>query len=383
MTEDSTIPSLAEYLAQIPEYRAARGLQHPLLALLLLVCVAMLCGARGQSAIADWGQHHGRPWLRRLGFTRDRAPSQPTLSRLFRGIPHRAVEAALGRWAEQVVRCCPAAGELEGVALDGKTLRGSKRQGAADAHLLAAFSHRRGVVLGQVGVADKTNELGAAQAFLLTVALEGRIVTADALLTQRELARTILASGGDYLLAVKANQPQLRADLAAAFAPDADGTGLVGTACTVTQHGGRVERRTLTASTAPVGYSDWPGLQQALRLERRVIHKATRAAPAPGDRLRDHLLYATARRARPIAPPLARPLGDREPAALYPRRGLRRGSRHRPRRPRPAGHGPPSATPPSASSMPSASPGSPPPAAASAPSPLAAFLALGPSPDLE
>ena len=286
MTEDSTIPSLAEYLAQIPEYRAARGLQHPLLALLLLVCVAMLCGARGQSAIADWGQHHGRPWLRRLGFTRDRAPSQPTLSRLFRGIPHRAVEAALGRWAEQVVRCCPAAGELEGVALDGKTLRGSKRQGAADAHLLAAFSHRRGVVLGQVGVADKTNELGAAQAFLLTVALEGRIVTADALLTQRELARTILASGGDYLLAVKANQPQLRADLAAAFAPDADGTGLVGTACTVTQHGGRVERRTLTASTAPVGYSDWPGLQQALRLERRVIHKAT------GRLLRQETAYA-------------------------------------------------------------------------------------------
>ena len=216
MTEDSTIPSLAEYLAQIPEYRAARGLQHPLLALLLLVCVAMLCGARGQSAIADWGQHHGRPWLRRLGFTRDRAPSQPTLSRLFRGIPHRTVEAALGRWAEQVVRCCPAAGELEGVALDGKTLRGSKRQGAADAHLLAAFSHRRGVVLGQVGVADKTNELGAAQAFLLTVALEGRIVTADALLTQRELGpddprqRRRLPAGGQGEPAATPRRPRRR-----------------------------------------------------------------------------------------------------------------------------------------------------------------------------
>lgn len=136
--------------------------------------MATLCGARGQSAIADWGHFHGQPWLRRLGFTADRAPSQPTLSRLFRCIPREAVEAALGGWAEQVLRLCPpAAGELEGVALDGKTLRGSKRQGAADAHLLAAFSHRLGVVLGQVGVADKTNEIGAAGAFLLTVAWRG------------------------------------------------------------------------------------------------------------------------------------------------------------------------------------------------------------------
>ena len=69
MAEDTAIPSLAEYLAQIPEYCAARSTQHPLLALRLLICVAMLCGARGPSALAAWGKHHGRPWLRRLGST--------------------------------------------------------------------------------------------------------------------------------------------------------------------------------------------------------------------------------------------------------------------------------------------------------------------------
>ena len=287
MAEDTTIPSLAEYLAQIPEYRAARGTQHPLLALLLLICVAMLCGARGQSAIADWGKHHGRPWLRRLGFTRDRAPSQPTLSRLFRRIPHQTVEAALGRWAEQALRGCPAAaGALEGIAVDGKTLRGGKRQGAVDAHLLSAFSHRLGVVLGQTGVADKTNEIGAASAFLLTLALEGRVVTADALLTQREIARTILDGGGDYLLVVKANQPTLRDDIATAFAPGAGDFGLVGSACTVSQHGDRIEYRRLSASTALLGYSDWPGLRQALRIERRVVRKAT------GRLLRQEVAYA-------------------------------------------------------------------------------------------
>ncbi len=294
-----TVPSLAQYLAQIPEYRAARGTQHPLLALLLLIGIAMLCGARGQSAIADWGKHHGRPWLRRLGFTKDRAPSQPTLSRLFARIPHRTVEAVLGRWAEQALRCCPpAAGELEGVALDGKTLRGSKRQGAADAHRLAAFSHRLGVTLGQAGVPDKSNEIGAASEFLLALVLEGRVVTADALLTQREIAQTILDSGGEYLMVVKENQPTLHADIVATFAPEADDTGLVGSACTVSQHGERIEYRRLTASTALVGDSDWPGLQQALRIERRVIHQRT------GRLLRAETAYAvTSASPRRATPP--------------------------------------------------------------------------------
>lgn len=299
MAEDTTIPSLAAYLAQIPEYRAARGMQHPLLALLLLVCVAMLCGARGQSAIADWGKHHGPPWRRRLGFTRGRAPSPPTLSRLFARIPHKTVAAALGRWAEQALRGHPPeAGALEGIAVDGKTLRGSQRQGAEDAHLLAAFSHRLGVVLGQTGVPDKTNAIGAAAAFLLTLAPAGRIATADALLTQREVARTILDSGGDYLLVVKVNQPTRHADIAATFAPAADDTGLVGSATIVSQHGDRVECRTLTASVALVGDSAWPGLQQALKIERRVIHKRT------GRLLRQETAYAvTSLRPPRAAPP--------------------------------------------------------------------------------
>jgi predicted transposase YbfD/YdcC len=286
MDDSTRVPPLAAYLAAIPEYRAARGRRHGLLPLLLLVCVAMLCGARGQSGIAAWGRDYGQPWLRRLGFTRGDGPSQPTLSRLFAGVAYAAVEAALGAWAERALRLCPppGRGELEGVALDGKTLRGSRKRGAAGAHLLAALSHRLGVVLGQVAVADKTNEIGAAGAFLLTLALEGRVVTADALLTQRGLARAILDRGGHYLLAVKDNQPTLRWEIEAVFGDAA----LAGAAVaeTVTQHGGRVETRRLAASAALVGYSDWPGLRQVARLERRVVHKATGAV------LRQETAYA-------------------------------------------------------------------------------------------
>jgi predicted transposase YbfD/YdcC len=170
--------------------------------------------------------------------------------------------------------------------VDGKTPRGSKRQGAVDAHPLSAFSHRLGVVLGLAGVADKTNEIGAAGAFLLALVLEGRVVTADALLTQRAIARTILGGGGDYLLAVKANQPTLHGDIATAFAPAAGGFGLVGSARTVSQHGGRIAYRRRSASTARRGYSDWPGLGQAPMGERRVIRKAT------GRVLRQETAYA-------------------------------------------------------------------------------------------
>jgi len=282
--ESITVPPLAEALAAIPEYRAARGKRHGLLPLLLLVCVAMLCGARGQSGIAAWGRDYGQPWLRRLGFTRGYGPSQPTLHRLFAGVAYAAVEAALGAWAERVLARAVPRG-LEGVALDGKTLRGSKKRGAADAHLLAALSHRLGVVLGQVAVADKTNEIGAASEFLLTLVLEGRVVTADALLAQRGLARTILDRGGDYLLAVKGNQPGLRGDIELLFG-DAALAEAAAVAETVSQHGGRVETRRLAASSALVGYSDWPGLGQVLRLERRVVAKATGAV------LREETAYA-------------------------------------------------------------------------------------------
>ena len=272
--ESIAVPSLAEALSAIPDFRAARGKRHALLPTLLLVSVAMLCGARSQAAIAAWGRDYGPPWLRRLGFTRDYGPSHSTLCRIFQGVAYAAIEGALRQWAERVMQQA-ATGEPEGVALDGRTLRGSKKRGAADAHLLAALSQRLGVVLGQAAVPAKTNEIGAADAFLLGLVLEGRVVTADALLAQRSLAEAVLAQGGDYLFVVKDNQPTLRWEIETVFSDEADLADTIQVVTDVSQHGGRVEARRLAASTALVGSSDWPGLQQVLRLDRRVVHKAT------------------------------------------------------------------------------------------------------------
>src|SRR6185503_12903822 len=113
--------------AQVPDFRAARGKRHPLPAVLLLACVAMLGGARSESAIAEWGTNYGPEWRRRLGLTHARGPSQATIHRLFRGIDVTLLERHLGQWAQQVLAnlppgvapdgTCP----LEGIALDGKT----------------------------------------------------------------------------------------------------------------------------------------------------------------------------------------------------------------------------------------------------------------------
>jgi len=202
------VPPLATFLATVPEFRCAQGRRHPLLALLLLACAAMLCGARGESAIADWAKNYGAPWRARLGFRHKKGPSQSTIYRVFNGIDCTALEDALRAWASQVLaQIVPLS--CEAVAIDGKTLRTSQRCGADDAHLLSALSQRLGIVLGQVAVPDKTNEITAMDALLADLMLTGWVVTTDALFTQTEIAETILTAGGNYLMAVKGNQPRL------------------------------------------------------------------------------------------------------------------------------------------------------------------------------
>jgi hypothetical protein len=142
----SIVPPLTAAFATLPDYRHARGKRHPLPALLLLACVAMLGGARGPSGIADWAKNHGEPWRGRLGLTHRTGPSQSTVQRLFAHIAIETLEARLAHWAQQVLAALPPADPttLDGVAMDGKLLRMSARCGATDPHLLSLYSHRIG-----------------------------------------------------------------------------------------------------------------------------------------------------------------------------------------------------------------------------------------------
>lgn len=154
--------------------------------------------------------------------------------------------------------------------MDGKTLRGSVKAGARDGHLLSALSHRLGLVLAQVAVPDKTNEIGAVETLVAALALDGLLVTTDALLTQRRLAHTILEQRGDYLMVVKENQPATFSAIELLFADPQTSSS---TASSLDLHASRIERRWLRASTELAGYLDWSGLAQVLCLEREVTHK--------------------------------------------------------------------------------------------------------------
>src|SRR5881296_3149407 len=160
------------------------------------------------------------------------------------------------------------------MAVDGKTLRGSKKQGAPGTHLLSVLAHRLGLTLTQQAVAAKTNEIKEVETVLSQLVLTGRVVTMDALLTQRHVAQTIVDAGGDYVMIVKDNQPQLRADIALVFTLPPTGDHQE-TARTVDIGHGRIEQRNITTSEALVGYNAWPGLAQVFELGRYVITQKT------------------------------------------------------------------------------------------------------------
>ena len=146
--------------------------------------------------MADWGRNYGKELAQALGFPRGKTPSVGTLHTIFRNLDKQDFEAKLSAWAECVLRQSPQKAKPTAVALDGKTLRGSQGQGACDVHLLSAVSHGLGLTLFQAAVSDKTNEIGAVQEVLKSLVLEGRVVTMDALLTQRQIAETIVGKGG-------------------------------------------------------------------------------------------------------------------------------------------------------------------------------------------
>jgi predicted transposase YbfD/YdcC len=267
--------SLIEILAEIPDVRSNHGKRHPLVAILALVCSAMLCGYRSYTAIAEWGRHYGEHLVQALGFTH-RSPCAATLHTVLRWVDREVLEAKLAAWAEGLLGEAPNSEAVgDAIALDGKTLRGSQKQGAPGAHLLSALAPRVGLTLAQQAVDDKTNEIPVAVELLRPLVLEGRVVTMDALLTQRQIAQQIVAAGGDYVMVVKENQPQLLEDIETVFALAPIAGERRTAAATLDLGHGRIEQRGLQTSNVLVGYSDWPGLAQVFRLERQVIIKKT------------------------------------------------------------------------------------------------------------
>jgi len=249
-----------------------------------------------------------------LGLPHGRVPCAATLLNLFRRLDWTAVTAQLRAWVEATQRSPAGAAAREadppaadppwrGLALDGKALRGSLAAGAEIAHVVSLVAHGLGVSVTEVGVAAKEGELTVAPAALAPVLGPGRVITGDALYTQRDLCRQILNGGSHYVLVVKENQPTLLTEVqhilglrtrkeAAAQARRATGTVNVG-------HG-RIENRFLLLATPAAGEVNWPGVAQVFVLERRRYQPARAGKPARESR---ELVYGITSLAAPQAGP--------------------------------------------------------------------------------
>jgi len=338
-----TFATLSALFTTLPDPRRAQGRQFPLAALRTLAVAAILANHLSVLAIAEWGAAQGDASRRALGFTGHTMPHQTTLHRLFARLDAYLLATTLSRAVRSAMDEREAAPGMflrgaQGVAVDGKAHRGrlaGHPLTTCPIHMLSAVCHETGLVLAQLPVTasgDKpAAELATAPALIACLDWQGRVLTGDALYCQRGLCQQVVDAGGDYLVLVKGNQPELHRDLATLFAHRAD-TALNAASLpapdmrhATTDDGGhgRVERRTLIASTDLNDYLDWPALAQVFTVERVWQERGVTKRSV---RYGITSLAGSDGRRNALADAQARPLADRERVALGERRDTRGGS---------------------------------------------------------
>lgn len=257
---------ILEVLERMPDPRARRGVRHQLAAILSVTLAAVCAGARSFTAIAEWVHDTPTEALGKLG-VEGQPPSESTIRRTLARLDAAVLDQVNRVWAWLRTSM------IEGyrvIAVDGKTLRGAKDVAGHLTHLLAALDHGSGVVLGQVEVGAKTNEIPLIVDLLAPLDLTDVVVTADALHCQRATAEHIVGRGGHYVFTVKNNQRALRNLLKALP------WNKIPVSSSITGFGhGRRERRTIKATEVDAGLG-FPHATQVLQVRRTVTRSGRR-----------------------------------------------------------------------------------------------------------
>lgn len=285
--EKSRLRALLDHFAVIEDPREPWRVAHPLPEVLLLVVCGTIADCDDYEGIAEWGEAH-LSFLRRFLPYHHGVPGERWLTILMNRIDPALFSAAFTAWVRET---WPERPDL--VAIDGKTSRRSHDRGAdkAPLHLVSAFATTSRLVLGQEAVADNSNEITTIPALLARLAvddgLKGALVSIDAIATNPAIATAIRHAGADYLLAVKANQPTLRAEIESFFA-DAPPERLESTTDIDKGHG-RIEQRTVTASREVT----WLNGERRFPGERRLPDVATIIKVAARTELKDRGRFET------------------------------------------------------------------------------------------
>ena len=277
---------LLDILAEVPDPRHKKGKRHPLVSILALIVIGLMSNHKGYTSIATWARNQAE-LTKALGFRSPKTPCAATIHNLLKRLDVVRLEASLTKWVFskledfQVLKTQ----RLEGIAIDGKELCGSKDpETGFRTHLLSAVSHELGVVLAQCAVDEKTNEIPISTELLKIFDVVGKVVTTDALLTQKTFCKDVIEHQADYALPVKENHKQMYEDIRQLFEPlsetdtpdvekrrfenlhTEEGAHLH-THTDVEKARGYITTRTVTASTMLTDYINWPGIAQVYRYE--------------------------------------------------------------------------------------------------------------------
>jgi predicted transposase YbfD/YdcC len=264
--------SLYGRLHKISDNRRAKGKRYSLVMLLSVIILAKLAGMDKPDEIADWAKNQSKELAELLKLKHTWMPSHSTIRRVYQTTMDEAEFAQLAQEYNQQEQ----SGRGEVWAIDGKALRGTRIVGKEQSdQVLSIYDVEEQLVIAQAAVDTKENEIVAAPKALDQVMVAGKVVTGDALHTQRGISADIVKRGGDYIWPVKENQPHLYAAIQRLFAPDnpKPGFGKIATdflTAHKTNYGhGRLEKRTIQTSAMLNEYVDWPGIGQVYRLERK------------------------------------------------------------------------------------------------------------------
>jgi predicted transposase YbfD/YdcC len=265
--------SILDHFADLPDPRREQGRVHRLDEIVFIAICAVLCGADNWVEIAAYA-HAKIDWLGAFLERPGGIPSHDTFRRVFCLLAPGAFQESFSSWiAAQMARkgltpIAPAPSDLKPIAIDGKTQRGSARRtvGRSALHVVSAWAVENRLTLGQVATDAKSNEITAIPELLALLDLEGAVVTIDAMGCQKEIAADIIDGKGEYLLAVKENQPHLYEDIEREFDEvlDRGEPGVDFSECQTEEiRGSRHETRTCCVITHPRGIRDarlWVGL---------------------------------------------------------------------------------------------------------------------------
>jgi len=266
------------YFKDLPDVRQRGKVMYPLAEVLLLCLLAVLAGAETVTDIARFGEKK-LDLLRRLRPFAAGTPAHDHLGDILASLDAEAFQRGFVAWVAALI------GVPEGVvAIDGKTVRRSKGAAKDAIHMVSAFAARQRLVLGQVKVADKANEIVAIPKLLDMLAIEGAVVTIDAMGCQRAIAQKIVDKKADYILALKGNQGALRRDVelfvAEQNAKDFKDT-TISRAETIDGDHGRIETRAVTVIHDIEWLQEqhaWPGMKSVVMVEstREISGKTER-----------------------------------------------------------------------------------------------------------